>query len=83
MLRNKAGTIIAVVLSAALLALNTYTKDYDLGELAQKHVETATRLWSVRESYLSLLADLSDGNVGLDEAIVNEMNCKRALRLYI
>jgi hypothetical protein len=66
---NKAGTIIAVILSTALLALNTYTKDYDLGELAQKHVETATRLWSIRESYLSLLTDLSDENISLEEAI--------------
>jgi hypothetical protein len=66
---NKAGTIIAVVLSTSLLALNTYTKDYDLGELAQKHVETATRIWSIRESYLSLLTDLSDGNINLEEAI--------------
>ena len=31
------GAVIGVVVSTTLLVLNAYTKDYDLGELAQKH----------------------------------------------
>src|SRR5437870_7815305 len=31
------GGIIGLLISIALLVLNAYTKDYDLGELAQKH----------------------------------------------
>lgn len=38
--------------------LNAYTKNYDLGELAQKHKQAANDLWIVREKYLSLITDL-------------------------
>jgi hypothetical protein len=57
-----AGTIAAVlgmIVSTALLALNSYTKNYDLGELAQKHKQAANDLWIIRERYLSLLVDLA------------------------
>jgi len=52
------ATIIAAITSTILLALNTYTKEHDLGELAQKHANAASDLWDIRESYLSLLTDL-------------------------
>jgi hypothetical protein len=58
-----AATIVATITSTILLALNTYTKEHDLGELAQKHANTAGDLWSVRESYLSLLTDLVGGAI--------------------
>ncbi len=56
-----AGTIGAVlggIVSVTLLALNSYTKNYDLGELAQKHKQAAADLWLIREQYLNLLVDL-------------------------
>lgn len=53
------STLIAAFASMALLAINLYTKEYDLGEAAQKHANTAGDLWDVRESYLSLLTDLA------------------------
>lgn len=53
------GAILGIIVSTALLALNSYTKDYDLGELAQKHKQAANDLWSIREKYLSLLVDLA------------------------
>jgi ribosomal protein L7Ae-like RNA K-turn-binding protein len=53
--------IVAAIVSTILLALNAYTKDTDLGQLAQKQKEAADKLWNVRESYLSLLADLAGG----------------------
>jgi hypothetical protein len=46
------------VLSAGLLVLNSYTKKYDLGELAQKHRQAGGDLWLIREHYLSLLVDV-------------------------
>ena len=61
------GTTIGVVASTTLLALNAYTKDYDLGELAQKHRQSAADLWLIREEYLSLITDLRVG----DESIEN------------
>jgi len=56
---GKIGAALGVVVSTALLALNAYTKSYDLGELAQKHKQAANDLWVVREKYLSLLVDIA------------------------
>jgi hypothetical protein len=61
------GIIVTVVLSTALLVLNSYTKDYDLGEIAQKHRQAGSNLWMVREKYLSLLADLRMKAISCDE----------------
>lgn len=60
----KDGTYYAyatVGLSFASLVLNSYMKDLDPGEAAQKHRETAADLWNIRESYLSLLTDIRQG----------------------
>lgn len=55
------GAAIGVVLSTTLLVLNAYTKNYDLGELAQKHKQAANEIWLIREKYLSVLTDLAIG----------------------
>lgn len=54
---GKIATVAAAVISAVLLAINTYMKSYDLGSLAQKHADAANSLWDIRERYLSLLTD--------------------------
>jgi len=48
------------LLSISLLILNSYVKDLDPGQLAQKHRETASDIWNAREAYLSLLTDVRD-----------------------
>lgn len=58
---GKIGASIGIVVSTALLALNAYTKNYDLGELSQKHKRTGADLWIIREKYLSLITDLRMG----------------------
>lgn len=58
---GKIGALVGVVVSTVLLVLNAYTKNYDLGELAQKHKQAAIDLWIVREKYLSLIIDLRMG----------------------
>lgn len=63
----KVGTIIGAIFSTILLALNTYTQDNDLGELAQKHSQTASKLWIIRESYLSLLTDIAINSLSIEE----------------
>ena len=67
---GKSQWVLAVgaLISTALVGLNAYTKDYDLGEIAQKHKDAATKLWSVRESYISLLTDLRLGGMELAKA---------------
>ncbi len=59
------GVVVAGVVSTLLLILNAYTKNYDLGEIAQKHKNAAANLWLIREKYLSLLTDLSIDNRSL------------------
>lgn len=55
------GAAIGIVVSTCLLVLNAYTKNYDLGELAQKHKQAASDIWLIREKYLSLITDLRLG----------------------
>ena len=61
------AAVLGVVVSTALLVLTAYTKNYDLGELAQKHRHAASDLWLIREQYLSLLTDLHTGSLDLAE----------------
>jgi len=58
---GKIGALVGIVVSTTLLVLNAYTKNYDLGELAQKHRQAAADLWLIRERYLSLITDLRMG----------------------
>lgn len=62
---SRLAAVLSALLSTALLGLNTYTKDVDPGTSAQRHKETAARLWTVRESYLSLLTDLRSRAISL------------------
>jgi len=55
--------ITSAVLSTALLIVNAYAKDIDPGQQSEKHKETATALWNVRESYLALITDLRQGSL--------------------
>lgn len=59
---GEVGAGFGMVVSTALLVLNAYTKNYDLGELAQKHRSAAADLWLIREQYLTLLTDLRGGS---------------------
>ena len=54
-------------LSISLLILNSYVKDIDPGQAAQKHREAASDIWNIREAYLSLLADARDTSISLTE----------------
>lgn len=61
------ATVVSAILSTALLALNAYTKDYDLGEIAQKHRQASADIWLLREKYLNLLTDLRAGNASVEK----------------
>ena len=58
---GKVGALVGILVSTALLVLNAYTKNYDLGELSQKHKQAGADLWIIREKYLSLITDLRMG----------------------
>lgn len=57
----RAATIVGALLSTLVLALMLYFKEEHLGQDAQKHTETASRLWGLREAMLSLLVDFRGG----------------------
>ncbi len=59
--------ILTAIISTTLLALNTYLKNYDLGQIAQKHADCASNLWNIRETYLSLLTDIKAGIVDIEK----------------
>ncbi|MBI6543139.1 SLATT domain-containing protein [Proteus vulgaris] len=67
----KIGAIIGSILSAILLFLNSYLKDYDLSTIAQKHRQAAGEMWLIRERYLSLLIDLKMQTKSIEE-VLNE-----------
>lgn len=77
---KEVGATISALLSTSLLALNAYTKDYDLGEIAQKHRQAGSDLWIIREKYLSLLTDIRVGDVALElirtkrDALLDELH---------
>lgn len=64
---NKAIGIISAVLSAILFTINAYYQKYDLGEIAQKHSDSASDIWNIREQYLSLLTDLKSNDIEISE----------------
>ncbi|HIE30148.1 TPA: SLATT domain-containing protein [Candidatus Poribacteria bacterium] len=64
---SRISTVIAAITSTVLLTINTYTKEHDLGELAQKHASVAGDLWNAREAYLSLLTDLASRSAPAEE----------------
>lgn len=78
---SKIGTVIGAMLSTILLALNTYNQDHDLGELAQKHSQTVSKLWVIRESYLSLLTDIAIHSLSLDEIRTKRDDLQSALAI--
>lgn len=68
---NETPLYIGALLSTLLFGLNMYMKDYDLGELTQKHSNAGSMLWNIRESYTSLLADIRAG-VLVEEEIIRK-----------
>lgn len=61
--------MLGVILSTLLFGLNTYMKDFDLGEIAQKHTNAANDLWDIRETYLSLLTDIRAEQLSINQII--------------
>lgn len=66
---NQWALMVGVILSTILFGLNTYMKDFDLGEIAQKHTNAANELWDIRETYLSLLTDIRAEQLSINQVI--------------
>lgn len=64
---KKLSEFIIAIISTILLVLNSYTKDHDLGAIAQKHRQSAVNIWLTREKYLTLIVALRMKQLSLDE----------------
>lgn len=71
--------IATAVISFITLCISGYMKGFDPGGTAQKHRDTATNLWVIRESYLSLLTDLRMQAITSEEAIKQRDELQRKL----
>lgn len=80
---NEWALMLGVILSTLLFGLNTYMKDYDLGEISQKHTNAANELWDIRETYLSLLTDIKASQLSINQ-IINQRDelQKRLVNIY-
>jgi hypothetical protein len=65
---EKAWSLIGAILSALLAAINLCFKNFNYGKQAQGHKEIASQLWDVRETYISLIADLMAGSINIKDA---------------
>lgn len=64
---NKTVAAISAVISAVLLFLNTYIKEFELGKVAQEHAQAAIQIWNIKELYLSLLTDIKTKKITEEE----------------
>ena len=48
------------IISTLLLVVNGYLKDKDFSAEQKAHIDTASKLWPIREDYVSLLTDFDD-----------------------
>lgn len=78
---QKIGTIIGAIFSTIILGLTIYTKDYDLGQIAKSHADTANKLWNIRELYISLIADIKSNNLTREQIKIQRDELQKSLSL--
>jgi hypothetical protein len=71
--KSETAAIVSGIATLFQLFFNSYTKEFNLGELVQKHTDIAHQLLDIRESYLSLLTDIS-ANLVTNEQIIAKRN---------
>lgn len=77
----KVLAIITAITATVQFFLNAYIKEYSLSEAAERHSVTASKLWSIRESYLSLLADIASREVTIEQVIERRDHLQEDLSL--
>ena len=61
-------SLIGVILSAMLAAINLCFKNFNYRAEAQNHKEIAVQLWNIRENYISLITDFMSKSTNFDSA---------------
>lgn len=77
---QQGAALITSFIALLVTALNLGTKTFRYGEEAQRHRDVASRLWDVRESYLSLITDLMSDAVDLEAARERRDELQEVLR---
>ena len=57
---------VTATLAIVSLVFNSCIKEFDPGKMAEMHRETASSIWNIRESYLSLITDTLDEAFSLE-----------------
>ncbi len=78
---EKAYTVISEIMSALLLFINLYFKNFNPKELATSHKQTADELWIIREQYKSCLSDF-DYLTDSDIMQIRDNLLKRTAEIY-
>jgi hypothetical protein len=59
--------LITAILASVATAVTIYQLSFDPDHVIQDHRKCARRLWLIREKYINLLADLTDGAIDEEE----------------
>jgi len=71
--------IASTVFATLQFGVTLFVKEYNLGEIIEKHKVAALELLDVREQYLSLLTDLKAGVISADEIIPKREQLQKRL----
>lgn len=77
---QQGAALVTSFIALLVTALNLGTKTFRYGAEAQRHRDVASRLWDVRESYLSLITDLMSDAIGLELARERRDELQETLR---
>jgi hypothetical protein len=58
--------VLVTIVSALQLGINIYLRSNDFTKASQQHSETASKLWEMKENYLSLLTDIKAQTIDIE-----------------
>lgn len=76
----KVGSLVTSFIALLVTGITLATKTFNFADEADAHRATASRLWDVRESYLSLIADLMSRTVSGSDARTRRDELQEAAR---
>jgi len=65
---DKWFSLLGAVLTALVAAINLYFKNFSYSAESLRHKETAIQLWDIRETYISLITDLTTMSISIEKA---------------
>ena len=78
MFDNKATSLATSFIALLVTVMSLVTKNLNFGEEFKVHRNIASKLWGVRESYLSLISDIMSGEIDYSQAQECRNNLQKA-----